>query len=153
MALKSSYTYHAQSLIQEGKEEYIKHDQLFKELINHFFSEFLEVFFPEVHANIDFTSMKPLSEELYTNILRGENRRLDIAIEVKLKGQDTLIIVHIEPQSSYQKDFNHRMYRYFSMLYKKVILQSVGEVYPPLIVSITIRAFTGSLTPTYSLHL
>lgn len=37
----------------------------------------------------------------------------------QLKRQDTLIIVHIEPQSTYQKDFSHRMYRYFSMLYNK----------------------------------
>src|SRR5699024_9545129 len=32
---------------------YTKHDQLFKELINTFFEEFLEAFFPDVHNNID----------------------------------------------------------------------------------------------------
>lgn len=106
-------------LIYEQKSNYVKHDQLFKELIHNFFNEFLEVFFPEVHKNIDFSSIKPLSEELYTNLLDGENRRIDIAVEVKLKGEDTLIIVHVKPQSTHQKGFNHRMYRYFSMLYNK----------------------------------
>ena len=40
-------------------------------------------------------------------------------IEVKLKGQDTLIIIHVEPQSTYRKDFQQRMYHYFSLLYNK----------------------------------
>jgi len=97
----------------------VKHDQIFKELINNFFAEFLEVFFPEVHADIDFESIKPLSEELFTDLLKGENRRVDIVIEAKLKNQDTLIIIHVEPQSTYQKDFHQRMHNYFSLLYNK----------------------------------
>lgn len=72
-------------LVYEEKAPYVKHDQLFKELLHHFFSEFLEIFFPEVHADIDFSTIKPLSEELFTNLLDGENRHIDIAMEVKLK--------------------------------------------------------------------
>ena len=102
---------------REKKRE--KHDQIFKELINNFFVEFLEVFFPEVHAGIDFESIKPMSEELYTDLIDGENRRVDIVIEAKLKGTDTLIIVHVEPQSTHQTDFHQRMYHYFSLLYNK----------------------------------
>lgn len=105
--------------IQEEKKKYVGHDQLFKELINNFFVEFLEVFFPEVHDGIDFESIKPLSEELFTDLIEGENRWVDIVIEAKLKGKDTLIIIHVEPQSSYQKDFHQRMYGYFSLLYNK----------------------------------
>lgn len=106
-------------MIREKKKEYVKHDQIFKELINNFFVEFLDVFFPEVHAGIDFESVKPLSEELYTDLIKGENRRVDIVIEAKLKGTDTLIIIHVEPQSTHQDDFHKRMYLYFSLLYNK----------------------------------
>ncbi|WP_342514794.1 hypothetical protein MKY34_08730 [Sporosarcina sp. FSL K6-1522] len=92
-----SMPYHTAMMVRKKKKPYVKHDQIFKELIYNFFIEFLDVFFPEVHAGIDFKSIKPLSEELYTDLIKGENRRVDIIIEAKLKGTDTLIIVHMEP--------------------------------------------------------
>ncbi|WP_342514443.1 DUF4351 domain-containing protein [Sporosarcina sp. FSL K6-1522] len=116
---ESSMPYHTAMMVRKKKKTYVKHDQIFKELIHNFFIEFLDVFFPEVHAGIDFKSIKPLSEELYTDLIKGENRRVDIIIEAKLKGTDTLIIVHVEPQSTYQEDFHKRMYLYFSLLYNK----------------------------------
>src|SRR5690625_1751495 len=106
-------------LVYEEKKKYMKHDQLFKELIHHFFEEFLEAFFPEVHEHIDFQSIKPMSEEMFTNLLDGESRRADIIIEARLKDKETLIIIHVEPQSSHQSDFHERMYHYFSLLYNK----------------------------------
>src|SRR5699024_10451680 len=106
-------------MIYEKEKEYIKHDQLFKELIGHFFEEFMEVFFPKFHADIDFGSMRPLSEELFTDLIDGENRRVDLVIEAKLKGEETLIIIHVEPQSTYQENFHQRMYLYFNLLYQK----------------------------------
>jgi hypothetical protein len=60
-----------------------------------------------------------LSEEVYTDLLDGENRELDIVIETKLKEEDTVIIVHVEPQSYTEKHFHERMYHYFSLLYNK----------------------------------
>ena len=106
-------------LVQESPSQYIRHDQLFKQLIHTFFSEFLEVFFPEVHHYVDFSAMKPLSEEMFTDLSEGDSRRADIVIEINLKGDDTLIIIHVEPQSYVQSDFNERMYQYFSLLYHK----------------------------------
>ncbi|MGY0691481.1 Rpn family recombination-promoting nuclease/putative transposase [Virgibacillus sp. FSP13] len=107
------------TLVKEDTTSYTKHDQLFKQLIHTFFEEFLEAYFPEVHRNIDFQSIKPFSEEVYTDLLEGNTRRLDIVIETKLKGTDTIIIVHIEPQSTTQTDFHDRMFRYFSLLYNR----------------------------------
>ncbi|QKY70769.1 Rpn family recombination-promoting nuclease/putative transposase [Lentibacillus sp. CBA3610] len=105
--------------IREDPTEYIRHDQLFKELIDTFFAECLEVFFPEVHHHIDFSSIKPLSSEVFTDMIEGESRHADIVIEARLKGQNTLIIIHVEPQSSGQPHFHERMYHYFSLLYNK----------------------------------
>lgn len=106
-------------VVREEPRTYMKHDQLYKELINTFFKEFLEAFFPDVHEHLDFQTIKPISEEVYTDILKGENRRLDIVVETKLRNTDVVIIVHIEPQSYVQKDFHERMFRYFSLLYNK----------------------------------
>lgn len=50
---------HPQPIIYEKKKGYMKHDQLFKELIGNFFEEFLEGFFPKFHADIDFGSIRP----------------------------------------------------------------------------------------------
>jgi len=109
--------------IREKPSEYSKtaidHDQLFKQLINHFFKDFLKAFFPQVHDHIDFSAIKPLSEEVYTDLLEGKNRKLDIVTETKLKGKETVLLIHVEPQSYREKDFHQRMYHYFSLLYNK----------------------------------
>ena len=106
-------------LIKEDSKKYIPHDQLFKQLIHTFFGEFMEAFFPEVQEHIDFATLKPLSEQMYTDLIDGESRTVDILIETKLKNEDTIIIIHIEPQSYPQTNFNERMFQYFSLIYKR----------------------------------
>ena len=104
----------------EEPTKYQKHDLLFKQLLSNFFEEFLEAFFPEVHQFVDFSTVIPLSEEVFTDLIEGDTRRLDIVMEVKMKGVKTAIIVHVEPQSYYQADFNERMFQYYSLLYTKL---------------------------------
>lgn len=97
----------------------IDHDRLFKELISTFFEEFLLLFFPDVYEDIDFEHTAFLSEELFTDVVKGEKRRVDILVETRLKGEDSLIIIHVEPQSYEQPEFHERMFIYFSRLYEK----------------------------------
>src|SRR5699024_2281303 len=125
-------------LIKEDsfKTTYTKHDQLFKELINTFIKEFLEVFFPDVHDNIDLQAIKPIRDEVYTDMIEGSTRRLDIVVETTLKGKDVAVIVHIEPQSYKQDDFHERMYHYFSLLYNK---------YQKAIISIAVLSYEEKL--------
>ena len=106
-------------LIRENPNKYIHHDQIFKQLLHTFLEEFLEAFFPEVHQHIDYSMLKPLSEEMFTDLIEGESRKADIIIETKLKDEETLIIIHVEPQSYRQPDFHERMYHYFSLLYNR----------------------------------
>ncbi|UJL48301.1 transposase [Virgibacillus sp. NKC19-16] len=103
----------------EKAKPYTKHDQLFKQLINTFFEEFLEAFFPEVHWNVDFTAITPLPGEVFTDLIDDKTRRLDIVVETKLKDVETVLIIHVEPQSYTETDFHERMYHYFSLLYNK----------------------------------
>ncbi|CUA80588.1 transposase [Anoxybacillus suryakundensis] len=97
----------------------VDHDRLFKELITTFFEEFLLLFFPHVHEHIDFYHVSFLSEELFTDVTAGEKYRVDVLVETKLKGEDSLIIVHIENQSYVQPSFPERMFIYFSRLFEK----------------------------------
>ncbi|MBB5354185.1 putative transposase/invertase (TIGR01784 family) [Anoxybacillus mongoliensis] len=97
----------------------IDHDRLFKELIQTFFEEFIILFFPTMHEHIDFQHVSFLSEELFTDVTAGEKYRVDLLVETKLKGEDSLIIVHIENQSYVQPSFPERMFIYFSRLFEK----------------------------------
>src|SRR5690625_973317 len=106
-------------LVKEDDRSYTKHDLLFKQLLQTFFKEFLEAFFPDIYHQIDFQSVKFLSEELFTDIVDGETRRLDIVVQATLSETDTLIIIQVEPQSYEQKTFNERMFLYYSFLYNE----------------------------------
>ncbi|KAF6511850.1 hypothetical protein GS8_819 [Geobacillus stearothermophilus] len=97
----------------------VDHDRLFKELIQAFFEEFILLFFPEMYEYIDFQHLSFLSEELFTDVTAGEKYRVDLLVETKLKGEDGLIIVHIENQSYVQPSFPERMFIYFSRLFEK----------------------------------
>ncbi|WP_018664462.1 Rpn family recombination-promoting nuclease/putative transposase [Heyndrickxia acidiproducens] len=106
-------------LVLENHANYTAHDRLFKELIQNFFEEFMEAFFPEESVYIDFRQVKFLSQELFADISAGEQKRIDILAETKLRGKETVILIHVEPQSYYQKEFPERMYTYFSMINQK----------------------------------
>ncbi|NNU91658.1 Rpn family recombination-promoting nuclease/putative transposase [Anoxybacillus sp. CHMUD] len=97
----------------------VDHDRLFKELIQAFFEEFILLFFPEMYEYIDFQHLSFLSGELFTDVTAGEKYRVDLLVETKLKGEDGLIIVHIENQSYVQPSFPERMFIYFSRLFEK----------------------------------
>lgn len=54
-------------LILEERITYTDHDRLFKELVQTFFQEFMEAFFPQEYTAIDFNSVKFLSQEVFTD--------------------------------------------------------------------------------------
>lgn len=97
----------------------VGHDRLFKELLETFFAEFMKLFFPEASRAIDFNHIKFLQQEMFTDVTAGERHEADIVVETRLKEEPGLILVHVEPQSYVQKDFNRRMFVYFSRLYEK----------------------------------
>ncbi|BBI34766.1 RpnC/YadD family protein [Cohnella abietis] len=109
----------------------IDHDRLFKELLQIFFKEFMELFFPKACSFIDFSHVTFLSEELFTDVMGGATGRVDVLIETRLLEEEVgnrggmgdtdkaLIIVHLEPQSYYQINFSERMFLYSSKLYEK----------------------------------
>ncbi len=97
----------------------IGHDRLFKELLETFFEEFIELFFPQVYEAIDSEQIKFLQQEIFTDVTRGDRHKIDILVETKLKGENGIVLVHIENQASAQKEFAERMFIYFSRLYQK----------------------------------
>jgi predicted transposase/invertase (TIGR01784 family) len=100
-------------------KKFIDHDRLFKELLTTFFEEFILLFFPKVFEELDFQDFRFLSEEVVTDVTEGEKYRIDLLVETRLKGEDGLIVIHVESQAQYQDNFNERMFVYFSRLYEK----------------------------------
>jgi hypothetical protein len=67
---------------QPGGHTTTPHDQLFKELLRVFFREFLELFFPEVAARLDFARVVFLDKEVFTDVPEGSRRELDLVAQV-----------------------------------------------------------------------
>ncbi len=97
----------------------INHDQLFKELLTTFFVEFLELFFPSVLEYLDTDTINFVDKELFTDVLRGEKKIMDIVALAKFQQQDYSFLVHIENQASSPPEFNQRVFRYFCSLFLK----------------------------------
>jgi hypothetical protein len=95
----------------------INHDQLFKELLTTFFVEFLELFFPSVLEYLDTDSIQFVDKELFTDVVGGEKKIMDIVALAKFQEQDYSFLVHIENESSSKTDFNQRLFRYFCSLF------------------------------------
>jgi Domain of unknown function (DUF4351) len=109
----------------------INHDQLFKELLTTFFVEFLELFFPSVLEYLDTDSIQFVDKELFTDLLQGEKKILDIVALAKFQQQNYSFLVHIENQSSSVPEFNQRMFRYFCSLF----LKYDSPIYPIVVFS------------------
>ncbi len=121
----------------------IDHDRLFKELLRTFFLEFIELFFPEVHAELDPTSIEFLEQEIFTDVTSGEKHRVDLAVKARFQGQDWYFLFHVEPQASAKGPFPPRMFRYFARLTE---LHAV-PVYP-----IVVFTYKSPLRPEPNVH-
>jgi predicted transposase/invertase (TIGR01784 family) len=116
------------SLVQQVGEEsqsgnygkkIIPHDEAFKKLLHTFFAEFIALFFPELESQLDFSQTRFLMQEQLVDVVGEEARTLDLLLETKYIGTDAFILIHLEPQSYRQADFQERMFIYFSRLFER----------------------------------
>lgn len=107
------------------------HDRLFKELLTTFFAEFIELFFPELFDSLDPTSVVFLDKEIFTDVTAGDAHEADLVAQVKLRSDDSFILVHTETQSHSQASFARRMFCYFARLHERHSL----PVYPIVLFS------------------
>ena len=93
------------------------HDQLFKRFFHEFLQDFLELFYPDVAARLDFTTLEFLDKELFTDFPEGSVREADVVARVEThEGTPELILVHVEIQSRPEQDFPYRMFQYYALL-------------------------------------
>jgi Domain of unknown function (DUF4351) len=107
------------------------HDHLFKELLGEFFPEFIDLFFPKVSLFLDRNSVEFLPIELFADLNEGDTFETDLVVKAKFKDQDSFFIIHFEHQGTFRKNFDRRVFNYFSMLHRDYGL----PVYPIVLFS------------------
>ena len=99
------------------------YDSPWKEALGMYFQPFLALFFPAAHAEIDWSrGCESLNQELRQVVHEAElgGRRVDHLVKVWLaSGRERWILVHVEVQTSYDRDFARRMYTYNYRLFDR----------------------------------
>ncbi len=112
----------------------MRHDQVFKELLQNLFREFVELFLPHAAVHLDFDRVRFLDKELFTDLPEGSVREPDLVAEVHtLDGEPELILVHVEVQAQRERDFAYRMFEYYALLrlrYKVPVAPTVLYLVP-----------------------
>jgi hypothetical protein len=61
------------------------HDQVFKGILRRFFRDFLELFFPELAARLDFEYLEFPDKELFKGFPDGVSREPDVVARVRTR--------------------------------------------------------------------
>ncbi|MCI0455548.1 MAG: DUF4351 domain-containing protein [Gemmataceae bacterium] len=92
------------------------HDQRFKKLVREFFHELFLLFFPQWAEAFDFGQVEWLDKEVFTDLLRGERRAMDLVAKLptrKGKKRKWLALIHVEVESREKVTaLRRRMYEY-----------------------------------------
>jgi predicted transposase YdaD len=94
------------------------HDQLFKAVLEKFFKDFLELFFPKVAERLDFGTLVFLDKELFADLPQGPTREVDVVARLEThEGEPEIVLVHVEVQARPERDFARRMFEYSTLLW------------------------------------
>jgi len=92
-------------------------DQLFKTILEGLLQDFLELFFPEAAARLDFATLRFVDKEIFANVPAGEVREADVVARLETReGDPEIVVVHVEIQAEHKSDFPRRMFEYYSIL-------------------------------------
>lgn len=106
-----------------AKKQRASHDSAWKDILDVYFQEFMEFFYPEIADKIDWvTNYESLDTELQTIATDASigKRFVDKLFKVKtLQGQEEVILIHIEIQGKKEDEFSLRLFQYYYRLFEK----------------------------------
>jgi hypothetical protein len=80
----------------------------------------MERFFPEEAARLDFSQVTFLEQEMATDVGSGRQRTLDLIAQVGTKGGEVeLVLIHVEFEARYERDFPPRMFEDYGLLRRR----------------------------------
>ena len=95
----------------------MRHDQLFKAVLEPLLQDFLELFFPAVAARLDFETLRFVDKEVFANVPEGDVREADVVARLETReGAPEIILVHVEVQARPETEFPRRMFEYYALL-------------------------------------
>ncbi len=110
-------------------------DSPWKEILTEYFEQFIEFFFPEIYQKIDWSrGYQSLDKELHQIIREAEigGRLADKLFKVWSRdGKETWVLIHVEIQAQWKKDFSHGTFVYNYRIY---------ELYKHNVVSLAVLA-------------
>ena len=107
-------------MMTELRDEY---DSPWKDILESYFEDFMAFFFPEIHAEIDWTRGYVFLDQELSQITRdaetGE-KIVDKLVKVwKLTGEETWVLLNVEIQSQEESVLGERVFTYFYRLKDK----------------------------------
>ena len=117
------------NFLMKQKKKKTEQDTPWKDIVETFFPQFLEFFFPDIHRDIDFTKKYEWLDKELQKIQKESKigkRLADKLVKVFLKdGSERWLLLHIEVQSTQEENFAERVYVYnyriFDRYHKEVI--------------------------------
>jgi hypothetical protein len=106
------------------------HDSPWKEALENRFPEFLEMLFPAIHAEVDWSrELEFLDKELQQVVQDAERGRRHADKLVKVwasDGSETWVLIHVEVQGDVEAAFAERMYVYHYRLFDRYKMDIVS---------------------------
>jgi len=91
-------------------------DSAWKDILDAYFKEFLEFFFPEIHRDIDWSKPVEFLDKEFQKIVRkseiGKQLADKLAKVFLLDGSDAWLLIHVEVQGYSEEKFEQRIYIY-----------------------------------------
>jgi hypothetical protein len=105
-------------------------DSPWKDILEAYFEDFVQFFFPQIHAEIDWSRGYDFLDQELSQVVRDAElgkRLADKLVKVwKLSGEETWVLIHIEIQSQKESRFGERMFVYYYRLRDKYDLPIVS---------------------------
>jgi hypothetical protein len=99
-------------------------DSPWKDILEAYFPDFLQFFFPQIHAEVDWNRGYGFLDTELQQVVRDAElgkRLADKLVKVwKLNGEETWVLIHIEIQSQEEGNFSERMFVYYYRLRVRV---------------------------------
>lgn len=101
----------------EQRDEF---DSPWKDIMEAYFQDFMQFFFPSIHIDIDWSRGYDFLDQELRQVVRDAElgkRLVDKLVKVwKLSGEETWVLTHIEIQSQEESQFSDRMFVYYYRL-------------------------------------
>ncbi len=108
------------------------YDSPWKDIIEDYFEDFVRFFFPNIHAEIDWSRGYEFLDQQLSQVVRDAElgkRLADKLVKVwRLTGQEAWVLLHVEVQNQEEGEFGNRVFTYFYRLKDRYSVPIVSMV-------------------------